>query len=125
MSRIGTALLGGVLAAVAAGGVASDSAWAAGPGRYAVQGTNPDGSSYTGTASLAQAGNGVWTLNWNVGDTPYNGFGIGDGNVLAFSYTSGGSSGVVMYTAQPDGSYAGVWAPRGARATGTEMLRPR
>ena len=125
MARIKAALLGGIVAAGMAAGVLPGGARAEGPGRYAVQGTNPDGSRYAGTASLVQAGRGVWTLNWNVAGTAYSGFGIGDGNVLAFSYTSGGSSGVVMYTARPDGSYAGVWAPRGARATGTEVLLPQ
>lgn len=125
MGWIRAAAVAGAVAAGLASGAAPGTAWAEGPGRYQVQGTNPDGSRYSGTAVITAMGQGTWRLNWTVGGDNYSGFAIGDGSVLAVSYVSGGTSGVGLYTARSDGSYAGIWAPRGAASTGSEVLIPR
>ena len=100
-------------------------ALAEGPGRYAVQGTNPGGNgSYTGTATLSQTGKNTWAMTWRVGRDSYTGYGVGDGRVIAIAYAGGGMTGVVSYVAAADGSYSGLWATAKNRAAGTETLTP-
>ena len=101
-------------------------AFAEGPGRYAVQGTNPNGSGgYRGVATLSQTGKGTWSMSWRVGNDSYSGYGVGDGRVLAIAYNGGGNSGVVSYVANADGSYSGLWTTSGGRSAGTEQLTPQ
>ncbi len=101
-------------------------ALAEGPGRYAVQGTNPGGSgSYTGAATISQTGRNTWSIAWRVGGDNYSGYGVGDGRVLAFSYIGGGTAGVVSYIANSDGSYSGLWTTSNGRSAGTENLFPQ
>ena len=104
--------------------MAATPALAEGPGPYAVDGVSPDGEHYTGTATLSQTGKGMWSISWIVGKNRYVGYGVGDGHVLAISYSGGGQSGVASYVATPDGSYSGVWAMKDGQP-GTERLIPR
>lgn len=106
--------------------LAAGPALAEGPGRYAVQGTNPGGEGrYGGTATLSQTGRNTWSIAWRVGSDSYSGYGVGDGRVLAFSYVGGGSAGVVSYVANADGSYSGLWTTANGRNAGTERLIPQ
>ena len=60
----------------------------------------------------------------------YTGYGVGEGHVLAISYSGGGQSGVAGYAAAADGSYSRVWAMEGRTArdeaaTATRTLQKR
>ena len=101
-------------------------ALAEGPGRYAVEGTNPGGQGrYTGSATLLQTGTGTWSMTWRVGGEGYRGYGVGNGQVIAIAYSGSGGTGVVSYTANADGSYSGLWTTANGRSAGTERLIPQ
>jgi hypothetical protein len=81
-------------AAVLLWGVASS--FAADPlGTYDVQGTSPDGSKYTGTATVTQTGQ-TYKVIWLIGSDKYTGTAIGNKEFLAVSYTSGNESGLAL-----------------------------
>jgi len=75
MRAISTALL---IAAASCG-----AAWAQTVGRtYAVSGTNPDASTYTGTVNITLSG-AACQISWNVGSTPATGNCLLSGTALA------------------------------------------
>lgn len=99
-------------------------AFAQGAGRYAVTGTSPDGSGYSGVATVAQVGDGVWSMTWQIGGDSYRGYGVGNGSVLAFAFSGGGMTGVASYT-WTGSSYTGLWTTPSGRKAGQETLLPR
>lgn len=105
--------------------LAAAPALAEGPGRYAVSGAGPNGHDpYKGTATLSRSGEGTWSIRWKIGKDAYTGTGVGDGRVLAISFSGAGTRGTILFNANPDGSYAGVWAYTSGRGLGTESLVP-
>ncbi|MBK5199021.1 MAG: caspase family protein [Methyloceanibacter sp.] len=74
-------------------------------GRYKVEGTSGDGSSYTGTVTITEQGN-AYQLSWKVGDSNYRGKGTLDGNLLTVEW---GSATPVIYALAEDGSLTGLW----------------
>jgi hypothetical protein len=90
-------------------------------GRYAVRGTNPNGSSYSGTADISPNGN-VCRIAWHVG-SECRGICMMSGNRFVASYHSGDAFGLLIYRINNDGSLSGEWTT-GAGATGTETLTP-
>jgi hypothetical protein len=85
-------------------------------GTYDVEGHNPDGGDYEGTVDIEKKGNG-YQLNWEVGDSSYQGSGKLDGNLLTVEW---GSSTPVVYALAEDGSLTGLWAA----GKGQETLTP-
>jgi hypothetical protein len=85
-------------------------------GSYAVEGRNPDGSSYTGSVEIAKQGKG-YHLSWHVGSTSYAGSGTLAGNLLTVDW---GSSTPVVYALAADGSLTGLWEA----GNGEETLSP-
>lgn len=85
-------------------------------GTYDVQGTNPDGTPYTGTLAI-EANGDTYSVTWNAGGT-YVGVGLLDGDTFATSY-GGEACGVALYRMQGTG-LSGWWAPYGSPAVGTE-----
>lgn len=100
--------------------VASLPAWAAGPGEYVAQ-----GETYQGMVTVTQTGKGTWRFNWIIGNERYEGYGVGDANVIAISFTSRAGSGTGLYVANSSGGYDGIWANRSDRAVSGEVLTPR
>jgi hypothetical protein len=99
---------------------------ARGPGNYAVQGTNPGGKGgYSGTATLVQTGENTWRLSWRIGNQSWDGWGIGDGQVIAVNYRYGSTTGVILMIAKEDGGYRSVWANSGSTDVGTEEWSKR
>ncbi len=90
-------------------------------GNYLVRGTNPNGSTYNGTAEIMPRGN-VCRIAWHVG-SEWRGICMISGNSFAASYRSGDTFGLLIYQLQPDGTLTGVWT-LGANSTGTETLIP-
>ena len=95
-------------------------AWAEGPGDY-----RAEGDGYKGVASILATGKGTWRISWLIGGERYEGTGIGDGKVLAFSFTSKQGNGTVLYAANGTGGYDGVWAFRNDKTVSYEKLIPR
>lgn len=97
---------------------------AEGPGRYVVTGKNKDSDAYKGTATLTQTGKDVWRLSWNIAGEKYDGFGIGDGRILAFTFSYSGGTGIALYTTNDRGGYDGAWAFKGETRVSSETLMP-
>jgi hypothetical protein len=91
--------------------------------RYDATGTNPDGSRYTGTASVKVISESTFTIKWIIGGSTYEGFGMRLNDSLAATYTINGEPGLIIYNVNGDG-LTGVWAIRGHDRVGTEHLRP-
>lgn len=90
-------------------------------GTYNITGTNAgSNSSYKGTLTIHKTGT-VFSLQWKVGNTVYNGVGILDGNTLAVGWGFGAAFGVVGYHVNGNAA-KGVWAMGGGNATGIEDL---
>ena len=87
-------------------------------GKYDVAGTNPSGSTYSGTVSVQKTGD-TYKVTWNIGGTQYNGTAIGNDEFVAVSYTSGSNTGLALFGADGDG-WKGIWTYAGGTKVGTE-----
>jgi hypothetical protein len=73
----------------AAAAMFSLTATAEGAGRYTVTGTNnKDKANYQGTATISKIGNSTWHIVEIIADDTLEGFGIGDGKVIAATYST-------------------------------------
>jgi len=84
-------------------------------GLYKVTGTNPNGTSYSGTARIARQGQ-EYELIWQVGSI-YRGVGGFRGDKLVIDW---GQQYPVIYALEPDGTLVGVWS----NGAGSEVLEP-
>jgi hypothetical protein len=91
---------------------------------YDVSGTNPDGSAYSGTASVKVISDTTFTIKWEIAGSVYQGFGMRLNDTLSATYTINGEPGLVMYKVDGTG-IKGLWAIRGHNGSGTEQLKPR
>ncbi len=91
--------------------------------RYEASGSNPDGSKYTGTASVKIISDTTYTIVWTIGDATYEGFGMRLNDSLAATYMIDGEPGLIIYKVDGNG-LTGAWAIRGHDGVGTEHLRP-
>lgn len=83
-------------------------------GTYRVDGTNPNGTPYTGTVTVTQSGD-TYQFNWKVGTT-YSGSGKLAGDMLTVHW---GDKYPVIYKVHDGGSrMVGIWANGAA----TEIL---
>ena len=106
--------------------VFSLTAMAEGPGRYTITGANTkDKTNYQGTATITKTGNSIWHIVEVIGADTIEGFGIGDGKVIAASYSTDTGTTLALYTANSDGSYTGVWAGEDDKDVNTETLKPQ
>ena len=94
-------------------------------GTYTVQGTNLDGSKYTGTAVIELSSDTTCHIHWSVGS-------VSDGicmlydNAFAAGYVfKTGGVGLVVYEVMDDGSLEGAWTIDGQSGSGTETLTPQ
>jgi hypothetical protein len=92
--------------------------------RYDVSGTNPDGSKYSGTASVKVISDTTFTIKWDIAGSVYEGFGMRLNDTLSATYTIDGEPGLVMYKVDGSG-INGLWAIRGHNGSGSEHLTPR
>lgn len=99
--------------------------WAAAQraGTYALAGSNPDGSPYSGTVELAHGPNATWRITWRIAEQELEGIALEQGGVLAGAYLLGGEPGVVAWRVLPDGTLRGTWTVDGG--VGTETLTPK
>ena len=112
--------------AFAAAALFSLSAMAEGPGRYTVTGTNTkEKTNYQGTATITKTGNSTWQIVEVIGDDTIEGFGIGDGKVIAASYSTDTGATLALYIANSDGTYTGIWADEDEKDINSETLKPQ
>lgn len=112
-----------LLALILATGLVMPAAAQSLSGRYAVDGTNPNGSTYSGTAEIIQTSDTNCGIVWHVG-SEWRGLCMLNGDAFAAAYTSSGDTfGLLIYHRAADGSLSGVWTV-GAGGSGTETLTP-
>lgn len=101
--------------------ITASSAWAQEVvGVYECEGVNPDGSTYRGEVEISKDED-TYRVSWTMSERATAlGIGILRGDVLAVSYFTGESLGVVAYRIEKGGQLVGEWAVLGAGG----QLRP-
>lgn len=94
-------------------------------GNYEVNGTNPDGSTYTGSMTIQQVGLASWRVRWQIGQSQVEGYAMSVGSVFSVGFVVGDRPGMSIYEVAPDGGMSGQWTLVGSSAIGTENLTPR
>jgi hypothetical protein len=93
-------------------------------GTYEVRGTNPDGSTYKGTAEITVTSKNTCRIVWNVGSES-DGICMRNGIAFAASYVLGDNVGLVIYEVRDDGTLDGLWTVADKEGVGTELLIPQ
>jgi hypothetical protein len=114
------ALLGGIFAATVLCGVASAQSIG---GHYRVEGKNPNGSTYSGTADITRTSENTCRIVWNVGSSS-RGICMRNRNAFTAAYSLGPKLGLVIYQISSDGSMQGLWTIADQTGVGTEALIP-
>ena len=94
-------------------------------GMYNVEGTNLDGSNYSGAAEIKLTSDTTCTVHWVTGGTTSEGICSRNGNAFAAAYVLGDVFGLVVYKVGADGSLDGLWTIAGKDGNGTEVLTPQ
>jgi hypothetical protein len=95
-------------------------------GTYNVQGTNLNGSPYSGTAEVKVISDTTCEIYWTTGGTTSQGICMRYGPAFAAGYVMGdGTVGLVIYQIMDDGTLDGTWTISGAPGSGTEVLTKR
>jgi hypothetical protein len=94
-------------------------------GRYTVEGTNLDGSSYGGEAQINLTSDTTCEIGWITGDTTSIGICMKNQNAFAAAYVLGNATGLVIYEILPNGTLEGIWTISGQNGSGTERLTPQ
>jgi hypothetical protein len=95
-------------------------------GMYKVEGTNFDGSKYSGEAKIGITSETTCTIEWHTGGNS-NSAGIcmrNDDSFAAAYQMSGGAIGLIIYKMNDDHSMDGIWTLSGKDGSGTEVLTP-
>ncbi len=93
-------------------------------GRYQAQGTNFDGSPYSGEAVITLSSETTCEIKWITGPTEASGICMRNGDSFAAGYVLNGKVGLIIYKLMDDGSMNGLWTIAGANGNGTEVLIP-
>ncbi|MGV8938289.1 MAG: hypothetical protein ACOH2J_14295 [Allorhizobium sp.] len=91
-------------------------------GKYTVEGTNLDGSSYSGTAEITLASQTTCVIEWKTGNTTSSGICMLHEDAFAAAYVLGDAIGLVVYKVTGDGTLEGAWTITGKDGSGTETL---
>lgn len=94
-------------------------------GVYQVEGTNFDGSPYSGTAEIKAASDSTCTIVWSTAGQISRGICMRHGNAFAAGYSLGKAIGLVVYQVMQDGTMQGIWTIAGQSGNGTEILTPK
>ena len=94
-------------------------------GSYAVKGTNPDGSTYTGMAEITPLSDVTCEVVWTTDGTDSTGICMRYENAFAAAYTLNDDIGLLIYEIMPDGTMQGTWTIAGSDGVGTEVLIPQ
>jgi hypothetical protein len=92
--------------------------------QYKASGTNPDGSPFTGDVAIESLSDTTFAIRWSIGGAVYKGFGMRRNDALSGTYMINGEPGLVLYHVEDDGRLNGLWAVRGAKGNGAEILTP-
>ncbi len=93
-------------------------------GQYRVEGTNFDGSPYSGQAEIILTSDTSCDIRWITNSTEAGGICMRNDNSFAAGYKLGDEIGLVIYKIMPDGTLNGLWTIAGKSGAGTEVLIP-
>jgi hypothetical protein len=93
-------------------------------GTYQVEGTNFDGSPYSGTAEITLTSETTCVIEWQTGGSSSQGICMRNNDAFSAGYVMGDAIGLVVYKVAPDGSMQGLWTIAGKDGNGTENLIP-
>ena len=94
-------------------------------GKYKVEGTNFDGTKYSGDASIAITSETTCEITWKTGSTSSVGICMRNDDSFAAAYKmDDGAVGLIIYKVGKDGAMDGVWTLTGKDGAGTEVLTP-
>ena len=93
-------------------------------GRYQVNGKNPNGSTYSGTAEIVVTSNNTCRITWVTGSTTSAGICMRNRNVFSAAYRMGNLIGLVIYEIRPEGIIDGIWTVADQSGVGSEVLTP-
>ncbi|WP_275784712.1 hypothetical protein [Pararhizobium gei] len=91
-------------------------------GKYTVEGTNLDGSGYSGTAEITLASDTTCVIEWDTAGVKSTGVCMLNGDAFAAAYVLGDALGLVVYKVNGDGTLSGTWTVTGKNGSGTETL---
>lgn len=99
---------------------------------FNVAGTNPDGSTYSGTVEVTElhqkkASGDVFSVVWTVSGAKVEGVGMVSGEdrmTLAVGYPTRSGGGVLLLKLGSDMTAKGEWMVQGAPGIGTEIWTP-
>jgi hypothetical protein len=94
-------------------------------GMYTVEGTNFDGSPYSGTAEIVLTSETTCVIQWVTGGSTSEGICMRNNSAFAAGYVLGDEIGLVVYQVHEDGSMTGLWTIAGKDGNGTENLTPQ
>lgn len=94
-------------------------------GTYTVAGTNFDGSSYGGEATITLTSETTCTIHWETGGSSSDGICMRNDDAFSAGYVLGKDIGLVVYKVEEDGSLHGLWTIAGKEGNGTEVLTPK
>ncbi|MEI9413573.1 hypothetical protein [Mesorhizobium sp. Cs1321R2N1] len=94
-------------------------------GTYTVAGTNFDGSSYDGEATITLTSGTTCAIHWETGGSSSDGICMRNDNAFSAGYAMGKDIGLVVYKVEDDGSLHGLWTIAGKEGNGTEVLTPK
>lgn len=95
-------------------------------GTYNVAGKNPDGSEYSGVATISGTAGGVCGISWTIGDGQASqAFCMRQDDVVGAAYTLGDKIGLVVYRINAEGGLDGTWSIAGEEGVGEEHLTPQ
>lgn len=103
-----------------AASLATSAAVASPIGTYDVEGKGPEGGNYVGVASITRQGE-AFRVEWVIARERFVGTAVGNDDFFAVAYRSGNSTGIAVYSRQPDG-WLGVWTYTGGTRIGAERL---
>lgn len=90
-------------------------------GTYSIEGFNPDGTQYRGTAVISPTVE-RYVLTWYVANRVFSGSGVLAGKTLSISWRDGsGRTGSIVYTLEPGGVLKASWAGGWGRETLTPL----
>jgi hypothetical protein len=118
--RVFYSLIIGALVVSAAPAFAGDMS-----GTYAVDGTNIDGSSYSGTANITITSDTTCVINWKTGVSTSQGICMRAANSFAAAYIMGTDVGLVIYKIGADGKLVGTWTIANQPGSGSEIPTPQ
>ncbi len=93
-------------------------------GHYKVEGTNINGTTYDGDATITLTSETTCEIEWVTGPTTSKGICMRNDDSFAAGYEIGNEVGLIIYKVAADGVMNGLWTIAGNGGNGTETLTP-